>query len=132
MSDAQRRKVVAAAVRVGFRGEFSAKSATMLHILPGGPNVIDTEGGEDGEGGEDAPIGRDARCDFRPAVVKILTKKFAEARIATGLVGDQLVMELYLARSGTWSVVLTGTNGVSCLLIVGDTFEPIALPNDDL
>ena len=37
--------------------------------------------------------------------------------------GDQTLMELYASDSGTWTLVITGVNGQSCIVAAGEGFE---------
>jgi hypothetical protein len=52
-----------------------------------------------------------------------LDKAYAEKLAAVGLVNDQTIMEVYVAESGTWTVVLTSPNGVSCLVLSGQGWQ---------
>ena len=43
--------------------------------------------------------------------------------LATGLVDENAMMEIFVSPSGTWTILATGTDGVSCVLAVGEGFE---------
>jgi hypothetical protein len=40
--------------------------------------------------------------------------------------GDQTLMKLYASDSGTWTLVMTGINGQSCIVAAGEGFEQAA------
>jgi hypothetical protein len=92
-------------------------------LSAGGPHLLEAQA-------QSAPLVglQAARCEQRQKVVQVLNKQFKEQPRAMGLVANRMVMELYVAKSGTWSLVLTGANGVSCLVVAGNSFEAIARP----
>ncbi|MEE9590831.1 MAG: hypothetical protein V3V97_22765 [Hyphomicrobiaceae bacterium] len=62
-------------------------------------------------------------CAPRTAVVTGLTQKFSEKRQAAGLVSNKAVMELYVSEKGSWTILMTTTNGVTCIVASGDTWN---------
>lgn len=45
--------------------------------------------------------------------------------MARGLTPGGLVMEVWASGERTWSIVISRPDGVSCLAIAGEDFEPI-------
>jgi hypothetical protein len=70
-------------------------------------------------------------CAPRAAVLERLQSKYGETRQAYGLVANGSMMEVFAdADSGSWTVTVTMTNGVTCLLASGADYEALteALP----
>ena len=77
-----------------------------------------------------SPTTAEARtfCAPRDNVVKILDKRFSEKRQAIGLASQTGLVELYVSNGGTWSMVRTNVQGVSCVIASGHAWEqaPVA------
>ncbi|TCU27885.1 hypothetical protein EV130_103290 [Rhizobium azibense] len=67
-------------------------------------------------------------CADRSEVVKFLDKNFAEKLTAVGLINQNAILEVYAAKSGTWTLIVTDVHGVSCFLLSGDSWETIPVP----
>jgi len=53
-----------------------------------------------------------------------LVSQYGEARAATGMVGEQQLMELWAnPSSGSWTVILTTAQGIACVVATGNDFE---------
>ncbi len=69
------------------------------------------------------------RCAPRAQVLDIIESRHRETRRAIGLTGSQTVMELYASdRSGSWSILVTLPNGLTCLVAAGTGFEAETAP----
>lgn len=64
-----------------------------------------------------------AVCMKHDYLVSFLSEKHSEAPRALGLVADRGLMEVYVSHSGTWTIVMTTTQGVACIIAAGDTWE---------
>lgn len=74
-----------------------------------------------------ASLGQVAACDERDSVLEHLASKYGESRIAWGVAnGGQLVEVLSSGEDGTWSVIITGRDGISCLIAAGQDWRPVA------
>ncbi len=62
------------------------------------------------------------KCAKRADLIKWLDKNYHEVAVAIGMINDQSMMEMYVSATGTWTLLLTGTNGVSCMLADGDNW----------
>lgn len=69
---------------------------------------------------------QNTNCAPRPRVIDRLTNTFSETRQAIGLGGDNAVIEVFAAPSGTWTIIVTFTNGQTCLVASGQAYETIA------
>lgn len=75
-------------------------------------------------------------CAPRDQVVERLASKYGETRQSMGLGSNNAVMEIYASdETGTWTITVTMTNGMTCLVASGDAFEPLeealAIPESD-
>lgn len=62
-------------------------------------------------------------CGERDTVVEELSKVFQEAPMAVGQVDSEAVVEIFASDSGTWTILATGTDGISCIVSAGEGFE---------
>lgn len=67
-------------------------------------------------------------CGERQSMVSDLAEQFHEAPLATGLVDENAVLEIFVSARGSWTILATGTDGQSCVMAVGEGFEPSAPP----
>ena len=80
---------------------------------------------------EQAFAGGRMQCAKRDTVVAQLAKGYGETRHSIGLAADSAVMELFASDvTGTWTITVTLTNGMTCLVAAGKSFETVteALP----
>jgi hypothetical protein len=68
-----------------------------------------------------ASIARVPVCLPYDFAVAKLSKTFAEQRIGRGI-GERggIVVELHVSNTGTWTVLVTRTNGISCIAFSGN------------
>jgi hypothetical protein len=68
-----------------------------------------------------------AACAPRDVVVKRLADAYGETRKSMGLGSQGAVIEVFASdTSGSWTITVTGTNGVTCLIAAGQAFEDVA------
>lgn len=70
-------------------------------------------------------------CGERDAVVAELKQVFQETPMAVGQVDGNAIMEILVSEAGSWTILATGTDGVSCIVSAGEGFEGIT-PSRDL
>ena len=58
-------------------------------------------------------------CGARQLMVETLAQKFEENPIALGVVSTGAVLEVFVSKEGTWTILATSTDGNSCVLSVG-------------
>ncbi|WP_337660477.1 hypothetical protein [Anderseniella sp. Alg231-50] len=73
---------------------------------------------------EDADA-RTARCGSHKDVVAFLGNKYKETRIGMGLINAGQMMELYMSEEGSWTMLITRPDGVSCFGPVGKNWMHI-------
>lgn len=59
-------------------------------------------------------------CGKHADIVKRLTERFQEKRSGSGLGADGNLVELFTAKSGGWTILLTKPGGLTCLVAVGE------------
>ncbi len=64
-------------------------------------------------------------CAERIGVLKQLAKTHQEAPVALGITGSGQVVELLTSDKGTWTIIVTNPEGISCLIAVGESWENI-------
>lgn len=72
-------------------------------------------------------------CAPRDQVIERLAARYGETRQSMGLGHNNAVMEVYAnTEAGSWTITVTMTNGVTCLVASGQAFEELAeaLPID--
>jgi hypothetical protein len=69
-----------------------------------------------------------APCAPRAEVVKSLDGMFKETPAARAIVADGALMEVFVSSEGTWTMLLTSPQQMSCLVGSGDNWED--LPRD--
>lgn len=66
-------------------------------------------------------------CAPRAKVIERLATKYGETRRSMGLGSNNAVMEVFASdESGSWTITVTMTNGVTCLVASGQAFEELA------
>ena len=66
-----------------------------------------------------------APCGSHDAVANSLTTKFKEARRIMGVVNAKAVMEIFMSPQGTWTVVVTDTKGMACIIATGQDWQEV-------
>lgn len=68
-----------------------------------------------------------ANCGKRDAMVNRLTKTYGEVRQSMGLAANNSVLEVFASdETGTWTIIVTTSRGVTCLVASGQAFEELA------
>lgn len=70
---------------------------------------------------------QNSRCGPRTAVIEKLAEAYGETRRSIGLAANNAVVELFASdETGTWTITVTGTNGLTCLVASGQAYEAVA------
>jgi len=63
-------------------------------------------------------------CGTRDAVVAKLGEKYGEVRRGGGLAGPTAIFEIWASEAtGTWTILMTTPNGLTCVMAVGDAWQ---------
>lgn len=63
------------------------------------------------------------QCAPRDQIVKVLNAKFQESQRALGLINEKAMMEVYISQRGSWTMVVTNDQGVTCVLAAGEAWD---------
>lgn len=69
-------------------------------------------------------------CAERNNVIDTLGTQYKESPRAIGLVSHEAVLEIFVSDTGTWTVVVTDPEGVSCVLAAGQSWEEIPMASN--
>lgn len=65
-------------------------------------------------------------CSPRDILVERLQQKYGEKRVGRGVALDgKAVVELFAVEGGTWSVIITQANMISCVVATGTDWETL-------
>jgi hypothetical protein len=65
-------------------------------------------------------------CDQRSSVIKLLAQRFSESPVAIGVTEQgSLVEVLSDIDGGTWTIIMTSPQGMSCLVLSGEGWRHI-------
>jgi hypothetical protein len=64
-------------------------------------------------------------CGAREALLKQLASEYQEAPAGIGLASNGSVVELLTSKGGTWTLMVTRPNGMTCLIGTGEAWQPI-------
>lgn len=63
-------------------------------------------------------------CGQRAQVIEQLQTRFGEERRSMGLAGRNRIVELFASdRTGSWTITVTGVDGITCLIASGQHHE---------
>lgn len=74
-------------------------------------------------GGENR--GGAVKCAAHKAMVQLLTKKYSETPMGVGTVNQDRFMQLFVSERGSWTILVTKTNGESCIVAAGKNWEEV-------
>ena len=61
-------------------------------------------------------------------MVEQLYRQFDEEKIATGIIGENWIMETFVnKKTGTWTVLTTNLNGMTCVRASGEGWKDIKI-----
>lgn len=66
-------------------------------------------------------------CAKRADMVNALGRLYKEKQQSAGLVSSKAAVELFVSDTGDWTILATGTNGVSCMMAAGDGWDTATL-----
>ncbi len=64
-------------------------------------------------------------CGERSAVVASLEKTYSETPVSMGLASNGAVIEILASPSGSFTIILTRPNGLSCEMAAGESWEDL-------
>ena len=71
-------------------------------------------------------------CIPREDAIRTLAVQHDESVASRGLIQDgRAMIEVFVSKAGTWTVVTTDTQGVSCIVANGDSWFAVTAPKGD-
>ncbi|ODT08758.1 MAG: hypothetical protein ABS58_01090 [Mesorhizobium sp. SCN 65-20] len=64
-----------------------------------------------------------SECAARSDVVMSLEESYGEDPVAVGVVNPNLILEVFVSDGGTWTIVVTDTDGKSCVISAGEGWD---------
>jgi hypothetical protein len=64
-----------------------------------------------------------AACGQRADVEKMLKEQYGERAMAHGLAHSGAVAEIFTSPKGTWTIIATSPNGISCMIGSGESWK---------
>ncbi len=64
-------------------------------------------------------------CGERTAFVRQLAKKHLEAPTSIGVTSSGQMIEVLTSKNGSWTILVTSPNGVSCIVAAGEAWESV-------
>jgi hypothetical protein len=72
------------------------------------------------------PAAAQAVCGEREKFIDHLSNSYAEAPVAIGLASNGNVLEVLKSdKAGTWTIIVTRPNGMSCVVASGEAWEEL-------
>ena len=76
-----------------------------------------------------SPVVAAPQCDKRDKVLGMLAKKYREAPIAAGVTNTGGLVEVLTDhKGGTWTIIVTSPQGMSCLVAAGEGWRNMKAP----
>jgi hypothetical protein len=62
-------------------------------------------------------------CGDRAKFIETLSRKFDEMPSAFGIAGQKNLIELFVSKSGSWTMLMTRPSGMACIIATGQSWE---------
>ncbi len=71
-------------------------------------------------------------CGQRSTFVSQLKDRFAEKPVSVGLASNGVIVEVFAANSGSFSILVTRPEGISCLVTSGENWQDLPTRKADM
>jgi hypothetical protein len=65
------------------------------------------------------------QCAKHSQMVGLLSKKYSENPVAMGTVNEDRFMQLFVSKQGSWTILVTKTDGEACIVAAGQNWEEL-------
>jgi hypothetical protein len=65
----------------------------------------------------------ETQCSARNDLVEQLDTQYGEMPAAVGQVDEQSLVEIFVSEQGTWTILVSGTDGGACILATGEGWD---------
>ena len=76
-------------------------------------------------------VGQSAICGEREILVEHLNLTYDETQTAIGISADGQIVEVISGPSGSWTILVTNRDGLTCVVTGGDYWEHVGRPHGD-
>lgn len=59
-------------------------------------------------------------CADRDSVLRTVKDRYGETQVGAGLSGNYIIEVWVSEETGTWTILRTGANGISCMMVSGE------------
>jgi len=67
----------------------------------------------------------EVQCANHNQMIGLLSKKYSENPVAMGTVNSDRFMQLFVSAKGTWTILVTKTDGQACIVAAGNNWEKL-------
>jgi hypothetical protein len=64
-------------------------------------------------------------CDARKSLLAKLDTGYDEQPVASGVASSGNLVELLISSGGTWTILITNPNGITCIAAVGEDWQDV-------
>lgn len=64
-------------------------------------------------------------CGNRASIIKALAAKYKESPKFIAIAGQGNLVEIFISKSGTWTILNTTAQGLTCAVAAGDSWEEL-------
>lgn len=65
------------------------------------------------------------QCGSYDRMVQVLADKFGETPKANGTVSSKRIMQAFVSIGGSWTILVTRSDGYACIVIAGQDWEDV-------
>jgi hypothetical protein len=62
-------------------------------------------------------------CGNRAKFIATLAQKYEEMPAAFGIAGEKNLVELFVSKSGSWTMLMSHPTGMTCIIATGQSWE---------
>ncbi|MBW9065197.1 hypothetical protein JNB71_17985 [Rhizobium herbae] len=66
-------------------------------------------------------------CAEHSKIVEFLGSHYSETLQAIGLINDAAILEVYVSKGGSWTILVTNVSGRSCVVFAGQNWETLPI-----
>lgn len=102
-----------------------ASALLVAFFVSGCSSRIAAESGEIPEQVQTTPSAASPLCGKRSAFVTQLKKRYAETPVSIGLASNGSMIEVFVSPSGSFSILVSRPEGISCMVTSGDNWQTL-------
>ena len=72
-----------------------------------------------------APAWAETVCSQRATFIKQLSGKYSKSPVSMGLSSNGSIIKVLASATGSWTMIITSPNGLSCVLAHGEAWQDV-------